>query len=355
MKKNYFIFTILSALLIIAACKKTPTPTPPPTPVDPCLSKTIAVAGTTTQTSNATTANGTISASATGSTGFTYSINGTFQPTGNFTGLAVGNYTVTAKDADGCTGTKAFTITAAACPTIAIAQTVTPASGLTANGTITLIATGGTAPYQYSKDNGVTFQATGSFTNLASGNFNTVAKDANNCTASLTVTVASVCPATLTAIATPTVTVKCAPSTGSLTLVGSGGATPYTYSVNGGTFQSSGLFSTLAFGNVTYVVKDANGCTSNGSSAIAYGPAGTGFTAVKNIMNTYCTSCHGAVSPQSGINFTDDCTIVSKAARIKARCVDLNPSQMPPSGPGVTAAEKAAITAWVTAGGNYNN
>jgi SprB repeat/Cytochrome C oxidase, cbb3-type, subunit III len=355
MKKIYFIIAILTSLIFIEACKKTPVTPTPPTPVDPCLSKTIVVSGSTTQTSNAGTANGTITASAAGGTGFSYSTNGTtFQATGNFTGLAVGNYTVTAKDVDGCIGTKAFTITAASCPTITVTPTVVPASGITANGSISLSASGGAAPYQYSKDNGVTYQATGSFTNLASGNFNTVAKDANNCTASLTVTVASVCP-TISAIATPTVTVKCASNTGTLTLVGSGGATPYTYSINGGAFQSTGLFSTLAFGAVTYVVKDANGCTSNGSSSIAYGPAGTGFTAVKNIMNTYCTSCHGAVSPQSGINFTDDCTIVSKAARIKARCVDLNPSQMPPSGPGVTAAEKAAITAWVTAGGNYNN
>jgi SprB repeat/Cytochrome C oxidase, cbb3-type, subunit III len=357
MKKFYFIITIFTALIFIEACKKSsPEPTPAPTPVNPCLSKTITVSGTTTQTSNAGTSNGTISASATGSTGFTYSINGTaFQATGNFTGLAVGNFTVTAKDADGCTGTKAFTISAASCPTIAIAQMVTPAMGITANGSITLTASGGVAPYQYSKDNGTTFQASGSFTNLLSGNFNVVAKDANNCTASLTVTVASVCPPTLSATATPTNTVKCATNTGTLTIAGSGGAMPYTYSINGGAFQSSGSFSTLGVGNVTYVVKDANGCTSNGSSSIAFGPAGTGFTAVKNIMNTYCVSCHGAVNPTAGVNLTDDCIIVSKAARIKARCVDLNPSQMPPSGPGVTATEKAAITAWVAAGGNYNN
>jgi mono/diheme cytochrome c family protein len=356
MKKLYSIFTIFTAIILIASCKKA-AETPPVTPplVNPCLSKTIVVSGTLTQTSNAGTANGTITASATGSTGFTYSINGTtFQATGNFTSLAVGNFTVTAKDADGCIGTKAFSITAASCPTISIAQMVTPASGITANGAITLTATGGAAPYQYSKDNGVTFQATGSFTNLASGNFNTVAKDANNCTASLTVTVASTCP-TISAIATPTNTVKCASNTGTLTLVGSGGATPYTYSINGGAFQSASLFSTLPFGPITYIVKDANGCTNNGSSSIAFGPAGTGFTTVKNLMTTYCVSCHGGANPQSGINFADDCTIVSKAARIKARAVDANPSQMPASGPGLTVAERASITAWVNSGGNYNN
>jgi SprB repeat/Cytochrome C oxidase, cbb3-type, subunit III len=357
MKKIYFIIAILTSLIFIEACKKTPVTPTPPTPVDPCLSKTISVTGTTTQTSNATTANGTITASATGSTGFSYSTNGTtFQATGNFTGLAVGNYTVTAKDADGCIGTKAFTITAASCPTITIVPTITAATGPAAsNGAISLVASGGTAPYQYSKDNGINYQASGNFTNLSPVGFNIAVKDANNCTATLlNLMVTSVCP-TITATATSTTTVKCASNTGTLMLGASGGASPYTYSINGGAFQSGTLFSTLPFGAVTYVVKDANGCTSNGSSSIAYGPAGTGFTAVKNIMNTYCTSCHGATSPQSGINFTDDCTIVSKAARIKARCVDLNPSQMPPSGPGVTAAEKAAITAWVTAGGNYNN
>jgi mono/diheme cytochrome c family protein len=358
MKKLYFFITILSALAIGESCKKTtPTPDVPPV-VNPCLNRTIVVVGTTLPASNATAANGSISATASGSNGFTFSINGTtFQANGNFGGLVAGNYTVTAKDADGCTGTKVLTVAAAGCPTITVVPTIVAAAGPTAsNGSISLSASGGLAPYQYSKDNGITYQASGSFTNLAPGGFNMAVKDANNCTATLlNVIVGSTCP-TITATSTPTTTVKCSPNTGTLTLSGSGGAAPYTYSINGGAFQPASLFSALPQGNLTFVVKDANGCTSaTGSSSIAFGPAGTGFTAVKNILNTYCTSCHGGSSPQSGINYLDDCTIVSGSARIKARAVDAIPSQMPPSGTGLTAAERAAVTAWINAGGKYNN
>ncbi len=355
MKKLYTLAALIAVIIFISNCKKSTVDPIIPTPTNPCLSKTILVSGTTTASSNATSNNGTISASATGSTGFTYSTNGTtFQATGNFTGLAVGNYTVTAKDADGCTGTKAFTITLAACPTITVTGTTTPtSSAASSTGSITASSNGG-AGTTFSI-NGTTFQATGNFTGLAAGNYTVTAKDANGCTGTLGFTVSvAACP-TITTMATPTSTIKCEVNSGTLTLSGNGGAAPYTYSINGGAFQANPLFGTLGFGAVTYIVKDANGCTASGSSSIAFGPAGTGFTAVKNIMNTYCVSCHGGANPQSGINFTDDCTIVSKAARIKARAVDLVPSQMPPSGAGVTAAEKAAITAWVNAGGKYNN
>lgn len=277
MKKISTILIIFIAIILIASCKKTTTPAPVPPPVNPCAAKTIVVTGTTISASNATAANGSVVASATGSTGFTYSINGTtFQATGNFSGLAAGSYTVTAKDADACTGTQSFSINAASCPTI-------------------------------------------------------------------------------TAAPTPTTTVKCAGNTGTLSLAGSGGASPYTYSINGGAFQATGLFSSLAFGTVAFVVKDANGCSSSGSSTINYAPAGPLFSAVKNILNTYCTSCHGSPSGQNGINYNDDCVIISQKARIKARAVDANPSQMPPSGAGLTVAERTAVTAWVNAGGNYSN
>ena len=356
MKKFSTILTIFIAILVITSCKKSPTPAPTPTPVDPCLNKTIVVAGTTTNASNSATANGTIAASATGSTGFTFSLNaGTAQASGTFGGLAVGNYTVTAKDADGCIGTKSFTISAAPCPSITISGVSTNTSNATSStGTISASATGSTG-ITYSI-NGTTFQATGNFTGLAAANYTLTAKDANGCTVTMVFVVGiALCPTIMTT-ATPTTTVKCASNTGTVTLSGSGGVAPYTYSINGGTvFQTSNLFSSLPFGNLTYTVKDANGCTATGNSAIANAPAGPMFTAVKNIMNTYCTSCHGAVNPTNGINFTDDCVIVSQKARIKARAVDAIPSQMPPSGPGLTVAERTAVTNWINAGGNHNN
>ena len=356
MKKFSTILKIFIAILVITSCKKSPTPAPTPTPVDPCLNKTIVVAGTTTTTSNATATNGSIAASASGGNGFTFSLNsGTAQASGTFSNLAIGNYTVTAKDSDGCVGTKSFTISATPCPSITVSGTSTNATNpSTSNGTISATATGSTG-INFSI-NGTTFQPTGNFTSLAAANYTVTAKDANGCTGTLIFVVGTISCPIITATATPTNTVKCASNTGTLTLSGNGGIAPYTYSINGGAFQTNGLFSTLGVGNVTYVVKDVNGCSSiSGSAAIANAPAGPLFTAVKNILNTYCTGCHGSASGQNGINYNDDCVIISQKARIKARAVDANPSQMPPSGAGLTTAERTAVTNWVNAGGNYNN
>ncbi len=55
--------------------------------------------------------NGSITATATGGSGFTYSIDGTtFVNTGSFATLAPGAYTITAKNSNGCTGSKSFTV-----------------------------------------------------------------------------------------------------------------------------------------------------------------------------------------------------------------------------------------------------
>ncbi|MCB2207421.1 MAG: SprB repeat-containing protein, partial [Bacteroidetes bacterium] len=50
-------------------------------------------------------------------------------------------------------------------------------------------------------------------------------------------------------------------SDGSITVTASNGTTPYQYSINGGTYGSSNIFSGLSAGNYFITVKDANDCT----------------------------------------------------------------------------------------------
>ncbi len=55
-----------------------------------------------------------------------------------------------------------------------------PATG-TKPGSITLTASGGTAPYRYSIDNGTTFQVSGVFDSLATGVYPVFVQDTNGC------------------------------------------------------------------------------------------------------------------------------------------------------------------------------
>ena len=322
----------------------------------PCPS--ITITATITQTTTPTAANGVIVAIASGSTGFTYNLNGgAFQASGTFSNLAVGSYTIIARDVNGCTGSNSFTVTSASCPTITLNTTPTNTSGPTAtNGSIVALASGGTAPHTYSKDGGATFQASGTFNNLAVGTYAVVAKDVNGClSVSISTVVGSTCP-TITAGTATTNTIKCETNTGSITIT-AGGSTGFTYNLNGGAFQASNIFNALAAASYNYSVKDLNGCIKTGTATVSEAAAGPLFIAVKAVLATNCAipGCHSLPSPQNGLDFANDCTIVGQGLRIKARAVDFNPSQMPPSGPPISVADRQKIVDWLNAGGKHNN
>jgi uncharacterized membrane protein len=110
MKKiaGIFVFILLLGIFIFSCSKGGGDDNTPP--ANPCANVTINLTVT---PADATTcqSNGSITANATGSSGFTYSINGTtFQSSGDFTNLAAGAFTVTVKDAKGCTKTANATI-----------------------------------------------------------------------------------------------------------------------------------------------------------------------------------------------------------------------------------------------------
>lgn len=77
-----------------------------PAPSNPCTGLTMIVNGAVTNPATTLTSNGGIAASASGGESpYTYSLNsGTFQSSATFSSLGVGFYTITAKDANGCTG-----------------------------------------------------------------------------------------------------------------------------------------------------------------------------------------------------------------------------------------------------------
>ena len=130
---------------------------------------------------------GTVTVTASGGTGtLMYSKDGTnFQASNEFTGLAAGNYTITVKDANGCTATT-NQVTIVTPPPLQLGVGEACTNGT--EGSITVTASGGTGTLTYSKD-GTNFQASNVFTGLTAGNYTITVKDANGCTRSdLTVT-----------------------------------------------------------------------------------------------------------------------------------------------------------------------
>jgi gliding motility-associated-like protein len=138
------------------------------------------------------------------------------------------------------------------------------------NGSITITATGGTAPYQYSINGGTSFQASNVFNGLAGGTYNVVVRDAGQCTSSPQVV-------TLTLVNTMTISVakidaNCTTG-GTITITANGGGNPpYEYSINGGTsYQSSNVFTGVAAGTYNVIARNVgNACTASQSVTIAF-------------------------------------------------------------------------------------
>jgi len=212
---------------------------------------------------------GSLSVSGSGGTApYQYKLdNGLYQPTGVFTGLASGSYTVTVRDVNGCTRDIAVTIAQVAnTVTAAIASKVdVPCAG--GPGSVTITGGGGNPPYTYKLGAGA-FQNSPTFNNLVAGDYIATVRDANGCTRDVTVTIIQT-NNTVTATVTSNTEIPCTGGTGSVTVAGGGGTAPYLFSIGGAPYQASGVFSSLATGSYTISVKDANGCTKDIAVIIA--------------------------------------------------------------------------------------
>ena len=144
-----------------------------------------------------------------------------------------------------------------------------------ADAQLTITATDGTAPYMYSIDHGSTYQSNNVFNNLAGNrNYIVVVKDSKGATSSANYVWVNQAPnpVTITGINKKYYyngnnDVSCSSaSDGQVTINAWGGTGTLQYSIDGGiTFQTASLFSGLAAGTYTIVVKDANGCIATSS------------------------------------------------------------------------------------------
>ncbi len=219
---------------------------------------------------------------------------------GNFTQSA-GTVSYTVTDAKGCTDAVSVTITQPS--VIAATETHTAIACNGGNSTVTIAATGGTAPYT----------GTGNFTQTAGTTSYTVT-DSKGCTAVVSVTVTE--PAAVVVTETHTA-IACNGGTSTVTIGASGGTAPYTGT---GTFTQSA-------GTVSYTVTDSKGCVSTVTATVIQPTilvASEIHTAIacNGGTSTVTISATGGTAPYTGTgNFTQSAGTVSYTVTDSKGCV----------------------------------
>jgi hypothetical protein len=195
-----------------------------------------------------------------GQGGYDYSIDGTnFQASSVFSNLDAGEYQVVSKDANGCLSEITIQITQPNQLVLNAIPTMISCFGEN-DGSVLVSVTGGTPSYVNTINS-----TSGLFTGLSQGAYEVTTTDANGCTQSFSTTITE--PTMVNISALPS-TATSGLNNGSITMSGSGGLSPYTYSINGINYYSGSLFSNLAAGTYTCYVKDANGCINTTSVTV---------------------------------------------------------------------------------------
>ncbi|HET7117821.1 MAG TPA: gliding motility-associated C-terminal domain-containing protein [Hanamia sp.] len=124
------------------------------------------------------------------------------------------------------------------------------------DGSMTITGANGTPPYSYTID-GINYQSSNVFNNLASGNYYVTVKDASGELSSLPATVYDKCPVVRAVSSGET----CGKNDGTITAAGFKGTSPYQFSINGVNFQTNNVFNNLKTGNYVVTLKDEFGFT----------------------------------------------------------------------------------------------
>ena len=207
------------------------------------------------------------------------------------TSVAAGTYsfTVAATDANGCRGTRAYTLTVS-CPPITVSPATVPAGTVGSPYSQTLTATGGVGPYVFAIASGalppgLTLSAggvlSGTPTTPGTSNFAVTATDANNCSGTRSYSMTVTCPTiTLSPASLAGATVGTAYTQ---TVTASGGTAPYAFAVSGGalppgiSLATNGALSGTPTASGTFTVTisatDARGCTGSREYTIVVSPA----------------------------------------------------------------------------------
>lgn len=191
------------------------------------------------------------------------------ETTSYITGLTAGEYSVTVTDSENSVSQK-NTIVTNVPPVSVVLLSANPPSCLQNNGSISLLITGGTAPFYYSASTGafgITYERNYTFSNLGAGPYGFSITDAAFCNYFISTTLAT--PSGMTFVNVQSTNSSCSDSDGKLQVYLGGGSPPYTYTLVYPTSNSNSIttdstfyqFSNLSGGTYSLFVSDASGCT----------------------------------------------------------------------------------------------
>ncbi len=198
---------------------------------------------------------------------YSYIYNGTYsytQNTGNFQQLEGGSYNLTVEDANGEISTSNVIIqNTYPAPNVSVLSSTPPTSCTSFDGSMTLVASSGTPPYEYSI-NGVDYQTSPTFSNLSQGLYSMFVRDANGCifgflSINLLIVNNGNCYNRMSLSSFSNYSCN---NNGSIDLgTPFGGIPPYQYSLDGINFQTSNHFDNLGGGFHSIYYKDGSGLT----------------------------------------------------------------------------------------------
>lgn len=261
---------------------------------------------------------------------------GPFTPTTSpYTTNIAGTYTFRVTDNKNCQSvSKPVVVNPIVMPTIATSEFNVSCNGGN-DGSITITAGSGLAPYEYSID-GTTYQASNIFGTLGQGSYTVYVRDAKKCVVSKTVSISEPTILNATAAVTPFgCTVTNTPQDAVVTLTATNGTPGYKYSFdNGVTFGDA---STLNVSTITaprtvfYVVIDANGCRVSGNVTVNpyTPPTDMNITATPIYCNTMGGVSTATVNSVTGGVGPYKYEIVSPAAAVTNNTTGIFPGLLP--------------------------
>lgn len=202
--------------------------------------------------------NGSVTVEARSEFSLEYSIDGVnFQAENVFEGLSGGSYTVQVRNEFGCTLSETVAVNERPGPEIISLET-TDARCNTDNGSVSIVATGGTSPISYSLD-GTLFTQENRFEGLAPGTYTLRIQDQNGCGAEQTFDISSTAvPEILEIQATEAL---CREANGEIAITGVTTTGVPSYALDDQNFQPSPVFANLSPGTYTVYLEDgATGC-----------------------------------------------------------------------------------------------